>query len=60
MTTVAWHYTVGLRATVARIRFFWYGSLEPVAVERCMIQCRLSEGDEWGGPPETAATILAE
>lgn len=28
--------------------FFWYGSLEPVAVDRCVIQCRMAEADDWG------------
>jgi len=32
---------------------FWYGSLEPVAVDRCEIQCILRHGDGWGGLPAT-------
>lgn len=30
--------------------FFWYGSLEPVAVTRCTVQCRLTDSSEWSLP----------
>jgi hypothetical protein len=30
---------------------FWYGAVEPVAVNRCEIQCILARGDGWGRFP---------
>jgi hypothetical protein len=36
-------------------QFFWYGTLAPVAVDRCAIQCIVTLGDEWGGLPTSGA-----
>lgn len=30
--------------------YSWYGSIEPVRIERCIIQCRMTAADEWGEP----------
>jgi hypothetical protein len=30
--------------------YSWYGSIEPVRVERCIIQCRMTATDEWSEP----------
>lgn len=32
--------------------YCWYGALEPVPVERCVIQCRMTDDAEWSEPPK--------
>ncbi|MGH3626908.1 MAG: hypothetical protein ACRET2_02630 [Steroidobacteraceae bacterium] len=41
----------GLEKAARGDPYCWYGSLEPVAIARCQVECRLTEDSDWTAPP---------